>query len=73
MLDLTEVNVILETSDGAKLVLPDDVDDCTEGWQFNEQDQIVLCSDTCDDVKSDITSGVRLLFGCVSGEVPEIQ
>ncbi len=72
-LDLTEVNLILETSEGAKLLLPDTVGECSEGWQFNDQDQVVLCADTCNAVKSDLTARVQLLFGCVSGEVPEIR
>jgi len=72
-LDLAAVNLIVHTADGAKLVLPDNQGDCTEGWQFDADDNVVLCEDTCNEVEGDGTARVELLFGCLSGEIPEIQ
>lgn len=72
-LDPTKVNLILASSAGTKLVLPDEVGDCTEGWRYNAEGQVVLCPSTCDEVQNDITARVQLLFGCVSGEVPQIR
>ncbi|GEM_PF-6036668 len=72
MLDPRKPNLTLQSSAGAGLVSPDDVGDCTGAWRFDDRDQVVLCSATCDEMKGDVTARVRLLFGCVSGEVREI-
>ena len=71
-LDLDAINLLIHTTAGTTLVLPDNVGDCTEGWQFDEDDNVVLCSDTCDAVKGDSGARVELLFGCISGEIPEL-
>lgn len=73
VLDLQAVNLILHTSAGSKLVLPDNQGDCTEGWQFDADNNVVLCSTTCAEVEGDAVARVQLLFGCTSGEIPEIQ
>jgi len=72
VLDPRKPNLTLQSSAGAGLVSPDDVGDCTGAWRFDDRDQVVLCSATCDEMKGDVTARVRLLFGCVSGEVREI-
>jgi hypothetical protein len=72
-LDLGAVNLIIHTTNGAKLVLPDNQGDCSEGWQFDADDNVVLCEATCAELEGDTEARVELLFGCISGEIPEIQ
>jgi hypothetical protein len=69
-IDLTQVNLMVTSADGTQLVLPDNQGDCTEGWQLNDEGQIVLCADTCNRVQGNASARVQLLFGCASGEIP---
>ncbi len=70
-IDLSQVNLILSFGSGdSELILPDNTGDCSEGWQLNEEQQIVLCEATCNRVSMDMQARVELLFGCASGEVP---
>jgi hypothetical protein len=50
--------------------LRDDNGDCSEGWQLDSDQQIILCGATCERVQNDMQAHVELLFGCASGEVP---
>ena len=68
-IDLAKVNLIVTAGGKAQLVRPDDMGDCSEGWQLDANQQIVLCSATCDRVKKDGGATVRLLFGCAAGEI----
>jgi hypothetical protein len=68
-IDLSKVNLIVTAGDESQLVLPDDMGDCSEGWQLNADQQIVLCADTCTRVQQDGGATVKLLFGCASGEI----
>lgn len=68
-IDLSKVNLIVTSGGESQLVLPDDMGSCSEGWQLNAEQQIVLCEDTCARVQADGGARVQLLFGCASGEV----
>jgi hypothetical protein len=70
VIDLTQVNLMVNSPDGTQLILPDNQGDCTEGWQLNEDSQIVLCEATCKRVQENLSARVELLFGCASGEIP---
>jgi hypothetical protein len=70
-IDMNQVNMIVNFGDGSsELVLRDDNGDCSEGWQLDGNDQVVLCGATCERVQADNQSRVELLFGCASGDVP---
>ncbi len=68
-IDLAKVNLIVTAGGESQLVKPDDMGSCTEGWQFNADNQIVLCDATCERVQADGGASVKLLFGCASGEI----
>jgi hypothetical protein len=61
---------MVSSPDGTELILPDNQGDCSEGWQLNAENQIVLCEATCNRVQADVSARVELLFGCASGEIP---
>lgn len=66
-LDLTKINVNYTTGAGETTLIPRDASTtaCTQGWQFSaDQTQIVLCPDTCSQVKADQGAKVDVLFGC---------
>ncbi len=69
-IDLTQVNLMVSSPNGTQLILPDNQGDCSEGWQLNSENQIVLCEATCNRVQADVSARVELLFGCASGEIP---
>ena len=69
-LNAEAVNVVLTGSSGTtELVLRDDTGDCSEGWQY-ANNQVVLCEDTCNRAKSDAGGRVALHFGCSSNSLP---
>jgi hypothetical protein len=68
-INLAEVNLIVTTGGQSQLIKPDDMGSCTEGWQFNADNQIVLCDATCQRVQEDGGASVKLLFGCASGTI----
>ncbi len=68
-IDLARVNLVVTVGGTSQLVLPDDMGDCSEGWQLDADQQIVLCPTTCDRVQQDSSATVRLLFGCAAGEI----
>jgi hypothetical protein len=68
-IDLSKVNLVVTVGGSSQLVLPDDMGDCSEGWQLDADQQIVLCPTTCDRVQKDNSATVRLLFGCAAGEI----
>src|SRR5450432_541747 len=60
-IDPNLTNLIITSGSGAsKLVLPDNMGACTEGWQFDGTDKVVLCSKTCSEVKGDNAARVQL-------------
>jgi hypothetical protein len=67
LLDPTRVNVLYEPNGGEREVIgrsPSGT--CSSGWQYSgDQNQILLCGDTCDRVRED--SGlISLEFGCTT-------
>jgi len=73
-IDPNLTNLIITASDGSsKLVLPDNQGTCTEGWQFDGTDKVVLCSQTCSEVKADSGAHVQLVFGCSTDQVVPVK
>jgi hypothetical protein len=65
--------LIVQSSSGATLILPDDTGDCTEGWNFNAAGQVELCPTTCNRVKGDASATVQLMFGCSVDQVIPVK
>jgi hypothetical protein len=73
-IDPNLTNLIVTSASGAsKLVLPDNMGACTEGWQFDGTDKVVLCSQTCSEVKGDTGAHVQLVFGCSTDQVVPVK
>ncbi len=72
-IDLNLTTLVVQTSSGSKVVLPDNTGACTEGWQTNAAGQIVLCSASCAEIKGDASARVRLMFGCSTDQVVPVQ
>lgn len=74
-LELDSVNVVYTTGDGdLRLLLRDDAADCDVGWHYTQNNtHVELCTDSCAAVKADEQARLELLFGCATGEIPEIQ
>ncbi|HEX3774450.1 MAG TPA: vWA domain-containing protein [Polyangiaceae bacterium] len=69
-----ETNLIVTASDGtSKLILPDNTGTCTEGWQFSGADKIVLCPQSCSEIKGDTGAHVQLVFGCTASQVVPVK
>ncbi|HEY2404606.1 MAG TPA: vWA domain-containing protein [Polyangiaceae bacterium] len=68
-IDTSQINVVLSLSTGSEIINPDNVGDCTEGWQINAMGEIILCADTCARAKADPSAKVDLVFGCASGDL----
>ncbi|HWA75418.1 MAG TPA: vWA domain-containing protein [Polyangiaceae bacterium] len=67
VIDPTMVNVNLTSGSGQVTAIPRDTSNmpCTQGWQFSaDQTQIVLCSDTCAQIKTDMSAKVDVVLGC---------
>jgi hypothetical protein len=66
-LDLDKVNVILRTSTPEYfLVLRAQSSNCTEGWYLDTDNNVVLCSATCQQIRADSLTSLHLLFGCAT-------
>jgi len=64
-IDLNKINVISTPSGGDPTILPRSTDpNCTEGWRLDQNNNVVLCSGTCDQVKADTGAGIEVLYGC---------
>jgi hypothetical protein len=70
VIDTGAVNLIVHSSTGSVLVLPDGQGGCTEGWTFNTDGSVQLCDATCAAVQADASARVELLFGCAPGDIP---
>ncbi len=69
-IDPNKTNLIVRWGDGnASLILQDNVDDCGDGWEFNAAGDVVLCGETCNEVKLDAQASVSLTFGCGTDEL----
>jgi len=65
------INLVVTTSSGTQLVLPDERADCDEGWRISGN-QVVLCEGTCSRVQREHDS-IQLLFGCQSGMIGPVK
>jgi hypothetical protein len=64
-IDLNKINVISTPSGGDPTILPRSTDpNCTEGWRLDNNNNVVLCSGTCDQVKADTGAAIEVLYGC---------
>jgi hypothetical protein len=63
-LDLTMINVIATLSTGIHLLMQDTAGDCTVGWQFDADNNIKLCSQTCAMVQADPTATIDVAVAC---------
>jgi hypothetical protein len=66
VLDPTKINVILGSGAQSSLIIRDDVGDCSQGWQLTADQEILLCPETCSQIKSDADAKIEVLFGCGS-------
>lgn len=74
-IDPNLVNIIYTDADGqSHLLLPNGAEDCTVGWHYvdDAHTQIAICGATCDTLKSDNQAALDLVYGCISGELPEV-
>jgi len=70
-IDAKNINVVINSAGQSSLAIRDDIGDCTQGWQLTADQEILLCPDTCAQVKSDSGASVDVVFGCESfTEVP---
>jgi hypothetical protein len=69
-IDPEKTTLIVQTSSGAKVVMPDNQGDCSEGWQLTMAGRIQLCPASCEELKTDPTATVQLLFGCAVDQLP---
>jgi hypothetical protein len=74
-LNLSQINVIYSPGSGGEeeLIGRDDSPDCTEGWQLDTNNQVVLCPATCERVQSDARGQIELLFGCDSTVIDDVR
>jgi hypothetical protein len=63
-IDANNINVIINSAGQSSLVVRDDMGTCTQGWQLTADNEILLCPDTCSQVKSDSGASVDVVFGC---------
>jgi hypothetical protein len=63
-IDANNINVIINSAGQSSLVVRDDMGTCTQGWQLTADKEILLCPDTCSQVKSDSGASVDVVFGC---------
>ena len=69
--DLGAVNLIVSPSDGTnKLMLQSGVQDCSQGWYYDDDGRVNLCADSCGDVEADPGASLKLFFGCQTESGP---
>ncbi|MFO7178469.1 MAG: vWA domain-containing protein [Pseudomonadota bacterium] len=71
-IDAGKINVVLSSGGQHTLVIRDDQGECSEGWQLAGGNEVLLCPDTCERVRSDPSMRVTLAFGCTSYREPPI-
>ncbi|HTQ03875.1 MAG TPA: vWA domain-containing protein [Polyangiaceae bacterium] len=73
--DRNEVNVIYTPGNGdpESVVGRNDAPDCTDGWQFDADGRVVLCTNTCFTAQNDPMGKIELIFGCNSISVGQVK
>jgi len=63
-----QINVLYTPGDGSgeQLIGRNDAAGCEDGWQYDADGRIVLCTNTCFVAQNDPAGKVELLFGCDS-------
>jgi hypothetical protein len=71
LISVPTTQVIIEWGNGSNsLVVADKVDNCSDGWQYDEEKNLItLCDKTCADLKADHEARLFLSFGCTSDDV----
>jgi hypothetical protein len=74
-LNLSQINVIYSPGNGApeELIGRDDSSACSDGWQLDSSDRVVLCPAACERVQSDPGGRVELLFGCDTTVIDDVK
>jgi hypothetical protein len=68
--DPNEVNVILTSASGDAEVVGRGDNDCTEGWRYRQEQQVIeLCPESCESYQQSTLSKVEVLFGCEAAPV----
>jgi hypothetical protein len=67
-LDPKSVNVIYTPGGGVATLVPkSEAAACTSGWRFSDDGKrVLLCPNTCDQVRADRAGKLELLFGCAT-------
>lgn len=76
VIDPNLVNIIYTDAAGqSHLLLPNGDPACAVGWHYADDahTQIAICGGTCEALKSDGQAALDLVYGCTTGEVPEIR
>jgi hypothetical protein len=70
-----QINVIYTPGDGSDEVLigKNDEPNCVDGWQFDAEGRVVLCTNTCSVAQNDPGGTLELLFGCDSVDVEPVK
>ncbi|HLV22631.1 MAG TPA: vWA domain-containing protein [Polyangiaceae bacterium] len=71
--DRNKVNVTYTPggSDTTETILYNDDPNCTEGWRYEGESQVLLCPDTCSRVQADARASLQVVFGCTREDVVE--
>jgi hypothetical protein len=74
-LNLSQINVIYSPGGGApeELVGRDDSSTCSDGWQLDSGNRVVLCPAMCERVQSNPSGQVELLFGCDTTVIDDVK
>jgi hypothetical protein len=63
-IDDNNINVIITSGGQSNLIVRDDMGDCTDGWQLTADKQLLLCENTCNQLKLDASAQADVVFGC---------
>lgn len=74
-IDRDQVNVIYTPGNGSAetVVGRNDAANCDDGWQFDADGRVVLCTNTCFTAQNDPMGKIELIFGCNSISVEPVK
>jgi hypothetical protein len=65
--EITQVNVEVTPGGGMPAIIPQNLDCDGPGWKYDQivdPTKIILCPETCADVKADYQAAIKILLGC---------
>jgi Mg-chelatase subunit ChlD len=70
-----QVNVIYTPGNGGDetIIGRNDAANCQDGWQFDADGRVVLCSNTCFTAQNDPQGKIELIFGCDSIDIGPVK